>query len=172
MNILKRLWIVKYIIEIILCFCLQSAPGIIPEIFFSKPILLIPAAVVPAMLVQPEKAAVIGAVCGVMMDLSTGPVIGPIGILCSFVCIAISFIFKSYVRISPVTFLISAFVSVAVITGADFLFNFVMNGYNDPAVFFLHHYISKIVYTWVFFPLFYLINRMIFIRNGDSYAEQ
>ena len=78
-----------YVIELVLLYLIQSTPGLIPEIFGARPVLLIPAAIMIAMFEGDTGGMVIGILSGLLIDLSGGSVLGVhailLGVLCYFI---------------------------------------------------------------------------------------
>lgn len=161
----KKFTVVRYIaygVEILLLFILQSTPNLMPEIFGGKPLLLIPAAITIAYLEPEIPAMFYGIACGVLLDLGYGDNIGYYTILLGAVCFVLGWIFSDYMVVS--FFNATAF-SAIITTGLVciyFLFFYLFAGKNEPGLYFVTHYVSRIVYTFLCGVVLYFINKGLF----------
>lgn len=158
---------IAYAIEIILLFVIQTTPNFLPEIAGSKGILLIPTALTIAFFEEEIPALFFGLGCGVVIDLSASNNIGFYAFTLTLVCFVVSRIFRDYMVVSFLnSFAFSAVISMVLIL-VYFLFFYVIAGKPEPGYYFVHHYISKIIYTICFAPVFYGLNKFLYKNLRD-----
>lgn len=147
-----------YSLEIILLSVLQSTPNLLPEFFGSKPLLLVPLALVIASKEDKIPALIFGAVCGLVTDLATGGVIGFFAISLTLVCYFEAHIFSTYFASNLLTTLLVSVVAIPLMICLYFLIFKVIVGVPDSSILFVNHYISRIVYTFIMIlPLYFLV---------------
>ena len=157
-----------YVIELILLFLIQNTPGLIPELYGARPVLLIPAAVMIAMFEGDTGGMAIGILSGLLIDLSGGSVLGVHAILLGVLCYFIGLSTMELIRTTFFTALLFGAVSVLLACAIQwFLFYAVWNyGYNGYA--FVRHYLPKAAYTFCAVPILYPFNRFFALRLSDS----
>ena len=153
---------IAYALEIILLFIIQTTPGFLPIIAGSKGILLIPAVLTIAFFEEEVPALFFGLAGGVVLDLSASNNVGFYAFILTLVCFVVSRIFRDYMVVSFLNSLAFSALIITVIILVYFLFFYVMAGKPEAGYYFTHHYISKIIYTICFVPIFYGINRFLF----------
>lgn len=151
-----------YSLEILIFYVLQGTPNLVPDILGSKPLFLIPIALTIAARERVVPSLVFGAVCGVLTDISSGSSVGFFAIMITLVCFAEVSIYENYLVPSFLTVGIISVVSVPCIIGIYFLFFRFFAGIDDCGYLFVHHYISRIVYTLVMTVPFYYLNRFLY----------
>lgn len=151
-----------YSLEILICYILQGAPKLIPEIFGSKPLLLIPIAIAIASKENEIPSLIFGAVCGVFTDIATGGSIGFFAILMTLICYFESNTLKTYFVSNFRSVLIISAITVPLIICLYFLVFTVMTGIENQTFLFVNHYISRIVYTGVMIIPFYCLNGFVY----------
>lgn len=151
-----------YTLEILIFYVLQGTPNLVPELFGSKPLLLIPIALTIASRERVVPSLVFGAACGVLTDIGSGSSVGFFAITLTLVCFAEVSIYENYLVPSFLTVGIISVVSVPCIIGIYFLFFRFFAGIDDCGYLFVHHYISRIVYTLVMTIPFYYLNRLLY----------
>ncbi len=164
---MKRFRVVKYIIfslEIIIAFVLQNTPYLLPEVYGGKAVLLIPLALSIAMFEPPVPSVIFGAVCGLIADGGYGGTMGYYAILIAILCYITSLLVENYIRQSLLTVMLIALVGIPIILFGQFAFYYLFMGYSNPWDFFIQHYLSRMVYTLVFVPLFFGFNHFISSR--------
>lgn len=150
-----------YSLEIILLSVLQSTPNFLPEFFGSKPLLLVPLALVIASKEDKIPALIFGAVCGLITDLATGGIIGFFAISLTLICYFESHIFSTYFTSNILTALIVSVIVIPLLICLYFLIFKVMVGVPDSSILFVNHYISRIIYTFVMVLPLYFLNDFI-----------
>ena len=157
-----------YAVEIILALVWQVTPYLLPEVFGGKAVLLLPLAISIAVF-EPEIPSLIFAlVCGLLTDCSYGGAIGFYAIALLLLCYPVSILNTHYIRTSLFTVMLVALVGIPLILFLQFLFYYVFAGYPDAGVFFFRHYLSRILYTIAFMPVFYGLNKLLNKRLGRS----
>ncbi len=146
----RRYTVVRYFaysLEYLLLFIIESTPGLLPEIFGGKPMLLIPAAITVALLENELPAMFFGTAAGIITDLAIGQSVGFFAFTLTVVCFFLSRIFREYMVVSFLN--ASAFIS-AVSTGLIYIYFLifrVFSGVENALALFASHYISRIIYT-------------------------
>ncbi len=156
-----------YSLEILICYILQGTPKLIPEIFGSRPLLLIPIAIAIASKENEIPSLIFGAVCGVFTDIATGGNIGFFSILMTLICYFEANILKTYFVSNFRTVLIISAITVPLIICLYFLVFTVIAGIENPVFLFVNHYISRIVYTLVMIIPFYFLNKFFYKNLND-----
>lgn len=164
---MKRIVFFKYFaysILIILLYVLQATPSLMPEIFGSKPLLLVPFALSLASVENKIQSLVFGAVCGVLTDIASSGGIGYFAIALTLLCYFEAHIFEAYFVPGVLSALVYSAASVTVLIMIYFLLFKVFAGIGNLGVLFVNHYISRIVYTaLMFIPICFLTR---FIHNS------
>lgn len=151
-----------YTLEILVFYVLQGTPNLVPEIFGSKPLFLIPIALTIAARERVVPSLIFGAVCGALTDIGSSGSVGFFAITLTLVCFAEVSIYENYLVPSFLTVSIISVISVPCIIGMYFLFFRFFAGIEECGYLFVHHYISRIVYTLLMTIPFYYINRFLY----------
>lgn len=155
-----------YSLELLLLFILQTTPNLLPEVFGGKPLLMIPAAVTIALMEEQIPAMFFGLAGGALLDLAFSDNLGYYTIMLTLICFVISLIFRDYMVVSFLNAMgFTSAVTIAVV-GLFYLFFIALAGKGD-FMYFVNHYISRIVYTIVCAVVLYFINKFLF-RNLRS----
>ncbi len=164
---MKKLVFFKYFaysILIILLYVLQATPGLMPEIFGSKPLLLVPFALSVASVEEKIPSLVLGAVCGVLTDIASSGGIGYFAIALTLLCYFEAHIFEAYFVPGVLSSFVYSAASVTVLILLYFLLFKVFAGIGNLGALFANNYISRIVYTaLMFIPVNFLTR---FIHNS------
>lgn len=153
-----------YSLEILIFYILQGTPYVVPEIFGSRPCLLIPIALTIAVFENEVAAMVFGAVCGLLTDFGYDNSVGYFAIFLAIICFFIGFFCENYIVINLLTTIIISLIVTVIVIGLHFVFFYIFVGYKEAGVYFVNHYISRILYTFAFCIPFYYLNRMLY--NG------
>ncbi len=161
----KKFTIVRYFafgLEILLLFIIQATPNFIPEIFGGRPLLLIPAVLTIAYFEPEIPAMFFGIAGGVLLDLSYSDNIGYYTITLGIICFLLGWIFRDYMVVS--FFNATAFSAVIIVgvISIYFLIFYIFAGKGEAGMYFLYHYVSKIIYTFVCGILLYFVNKGLF----------
>lgn len=147
-----------YSLEILIFYIVQTTPMLVPEIFGSKPLLLLAVAFSIAAKENQIPALIFGAVCGAMTDIASSGSIGFFAITLTLICYFESNIFKNYFVSSVVSVFVFALIIIPVIICLYFLIFTVTTGIADWQILFVNHYISRIIYSLVMIVPFYFLN--------------
>lgn len=155
---------VAYSLLIVILYVVEGTPNLLPEIFGSKPLLLVPFALAVSAKEDYIPSLVFSAVCGGLTDISSSSSIGFFAIILTLVCYLQTDIFKKYIVESFLSSTLYSIVSISVIICLYFLFFRLLYGTSDCFDLFVNHYISRIVYTCVMFVPLYFINGFLYRR--------
>ncbi len=155
---LKIIRYAAYSLEIILMLVLQSTPGLIPEVFGGKPILLVSCALSIAAVDEVIPTLAFAAVCGAFADISAGGTVGFFAVALTLLCYVLCCLMRYFFSTGTVVALPFCLSAVVVILGARFLIFALPPG---GAELFVNHYISRIVYTFAATVPLYFLNRFL-----------
>lgn len=153
-----------YALLIVVFSVLQGTPNLLPEILGGKPLLLFSFAISIASVEEKIPSLILGAVCGVVIDILSGGTIGFFAIILTLLCYFESHIFSTYFVSGFLQVMVFALVSIPLVIGVYFLLFTVFAGIPDSGILFVNHYISRIVYTFVMTIPIYFVTR--FIHNN------
>lgn len=157
----------SYSLLVILLYVLQATPNLMPELFGSKPLLLLPLALAVASVENEVPSMIFGAVCGGLTDLAYGGGIGFFAIILTLLCFFEAFVFHTYFVPNIITATVYALGSTVLSTVLYFLIFKVFSGVEDWQILFVNHYISRIIYTFVMFiPICILVRFLHKSFNG------
>lgn len=150
-----------FALEITLLWVLQSTPKLMPEILHAKPLLLLAAALSFAVCEDVVPSVILGAVCGVLADLSAGGTVGYFAVAFTLVCFAQASLLDTYLNRNALTCSVLSLGSVVAVLGLYFVFFKLFAGIPDSGTLFVGHYLPRMGYTFLtFFPLYFL-NRFL-----------
>ncbi len=152
---------IAYSLELLLLFILQTTPRLMPEIFGSKPLLLLPAALTISYVESEIPAMFFGMASGILLDLGYGDNIGFFTFALTISCFFISVIFRDNFVVSFLN--ATAFNSIfcAGLIFLYFLFFHVFAGKGSSLYYFFAHYFSRIIYTILTGILLYYLNKYL-----------
>ncbi len=163
---------IKYIcliLELFLLFIIQSTPNLMLPIFGATPYLVIPAVISIAMLEDDIKSTIIGAVGGLLVDLSFGEHIGLFAIIMALTACVTSLITGTKIRITFKYIFVLGAITMFVCTVADWYFRYVNQGYTAILAVFVDNYLPIYLYSLLVLPVIYLLNLGIY--KGLRVAE-
>lgn len=147
-----------YVLEFLVLFMLQEAPGLLPNIFGVRPVLIFPAAVTIAMFEDEVPAMAFGVVGGLFCDFGLSGMLGFHALVLGVLCYVVSATGKNYFQVNIVTAIITGIWTIGLTICAQWFFLYYFK-YSMPSYAFKHHYLPKYFYTMLFVPLIYLLNR-------------
>lgn len=147
-----------YVLEFLVLFMLQEAPGLLPNIFGVRPVLIFPAAVTIAMFEDEVPAMAFGVVGGLFCDFGLSGTMGFHALVLGVLCYVISVTGRNYFQVNIVTAIITGLWTIGLTVCAQWFFLYYFK-YSMPGYAFTHHYLPKYFYTMLFVPLIYLLNR-------------
>lgn len=151
-----------YSLEILLLFVLGTTPSLMPQIFGATPCLLVALALTIAVFESEVPAMIFGLVCGLLTDIGYSNSVGTFAISLTIVCFVLGFCANNFITANFYNVLLTAFVVVTALLSLHFLFTFVMAGYENAGVYYVNHYISRIVQTVICTAILYFINKFIY----------
>ena len=150
---------IAYAVEILLCFVLQGAQNIIPEIALARPVLLICGAVTISFFEEQETAVIIAMICGLLIDISAGMAAGPSAIVLVMLCFLFSKVFGSYFRINVISGVLCGVAAVFALIGVMYLLECFSSDIVNTGDFFINRHLPVALYTSALMPVFYFINK-------------
>lgn len=167
----EKFKILRYLVysaEIFVLFVLQGVPFLIPEIHGGKPVLLIALAFIIASMEKEIPAMAFGFACGIMCDLAISDTVGYFTIILTGLCYLIALVLKSVVVKNFITTILLSLVATTVTIGLYFVLFYIFKGYTDALYYFTHHYLSRIIYTFVCCIPLYFINKFIYFELKEK----
>ncbi|MCH5298538.1 MAG: rod shape-determining protein MreD [Ruminococcus sp.] len=156
-----------YALELLLLFVLQSTPRLLPEILGGKPLLLLPAALTIAFLEDSIPAMFFGLAGGVLLDFGYSDNVGYYAFLLTIICFVLSLIFRDYMVVSFLNATAFTAAITSVLMCVYFLFFFIFAGRENSLIYFVQHYISRIIFTILCGMPLYLLNKFIYRNLRD-----
>lgn len=150
-----------YSLEILVLFVLQETPGLFPEIFGGRPLLLVPVAISISMFETEIASMGFAVAIGLLMDYALGAGFGFYALVLVVLCVIISKVSSTVLQVNLPTSIITAFFAVAIVVILDWLVHFVFSGYSRVGFALVNHYLPNYLYTLLIFPLLFIINRGI-----------
>ena len=147
-----------YTLELLVLFMLQETPGLLPDIFGARPVLVLPAGLAIAMFEEETPAMAFGVVAGLFCDFGYSGVLGFHGLLMALLCFFISLLVRSYMQVNVVTALLAGAGALGLLMAGQWLFFYYFR-YAMPLYALRYHYLPKYLYTLLFTPLLYFLNR-------------
>ena len=151
-----------YSLEIVILYILGSTPHLLPEIFGSKPVLLLPVALSIAVFESETVAMSFGFVCGVLTDIGYSNAIGTFAIGLTIVCFVLGFVAHNFIAANFYNVMLSSLVIITLLMCIHFLFLYIFAGYDDACMYFVNHYISRIVQTVLCTIPLYFLNKFVY----------
>ncbi len=146
-----------YSLEIIILYVLESTPFLMPEIFGSKPCLLLPLALSIAVFESETAAMFFGLACGVLTDIGFSGKIGFYTVVLALLCFAIGYCARNFFVTNLLNASIIGIGSITLLILIHFWIYVSLADIPDGGAYFVNHYISRILYTGAFFvPLYFL----------------
>ncbi len=162
MNKFQTLRYISYGLELLLVLILQNTPFLLPEVFGGKPVLLVAAALTIAMFEPSCTASIwVGVAAGFLADYGSSGAVGFFALMLAVLCYFSNIIMNDYIKTNLLTAMLISVVCIALILGLHFLFFYVLFGYANAEYFFFNHYLSRIIYTIAFVPVFFALNRFL-----------
>lgn len=133
----------------------------------AKPLLLIPIVIAISISENELVSGIVGAVSGLLVDLSCGKLLGTNGIYFLIIGVVASFLFLHLMRRNIINAIVLT-VAVAFIHGMlDFFFYYAMWNYEKIGVVFREITIPSIIYTTISAPFVYIIIKWIVSKFAE-----
>lgn len=149
-----------YVLFFALSAVLQTMPGFL-TIGGVKPIFILPVAMAVALCENEFSGAIFGAFCGLVWDMLAGRVMGffAIGVMvCAF---TVSVVAQLYLKENNTNFVLLSGAACFIVTGFDFLFRYLMQGYPNALIYYISVILPMIIFTSAISPLFLIISKKI-----------
>ena len=150
-----------FALEILLLWVLQSTPKLMPEVFGAKPLLLLAAALSFAVCENAIPSLILGAVCGILADISAGGTVGYFAIAFTIVCFVISGLLGTYLNRNFLSGAVLSLGAVVLIMGLYFVFFRVFAGVPESGTLFVSRFLPRMAYTFLTFIPLYFLNRFL-----------
>ncbi len=151
-----------YTIELILMFALSTTPGLLPEIFGAKPVLLICVALTVAVYEREIPSMLFGMAAGILTDLAYTDNVGIFAISLTIICFIVGYAANNLIVATFMNFLLYAAVAVSALFMLYFLIRFIIGGIPDPWSYFTAHILSRMIQTFIFSIPMYFLNKFIY----------
>lgn len=149
-----------YVLELLVLFMLQETPGLLPHVYGVRPVLVLPAAAVIAMFEDETRAMAFGVVAGLFCDFGYSGILGFHALVMGVLCFIVSLLVKAFLQVNPVTAVLAGIAALGIAFGAQWLFFYFFH-YSSPGYALRIHYLPKYLYTLIFVPLLYLLNKAL-----------
>lgn len=149
-----------YSLEIIILYVISGTPFLVPEIFGSKPCLLLPVALTIAVFESETVAMSFGFVCGLLTDIGFSGKIGFYTVVLTLLCFIIGYCARNFFVTNLLNASIIGVASITLLILIHFLLNVSSLDIPNIGEHFVRHYISRIVYTSAFFVPLYFLGRL------------
>ena len=103
MNRYKVIRYLAFFLEILLCYIIQTTPGLTLEVFGGRPVLLIPLALSFAVFEDEIPAIFFGVLCGLLSDSGYGGAVGYYAIMLAVLCYFVSVLMGNYMHTNLLT---------------------------------------------------------------------
>ncbi|MBQ8514597.1 MAG: rod shape-determining protein MreD [Ruminococcus sp.] len=158
-----------YGLIILLCFITATAGS------FRKPLLLIPVAICIASYAREHTALLTGLLCGLLLDITCGKLLGFNGLILMLMCIGISLLYKYYLTHRLLSFLVLTAAGAFIQGTLDFFFYYAIWGHSNVSRIFTHHTVPCCIYTilssFIVYAVIHNINRMLRPRTIRTIEE-
>ena len=152
-----------YSLLLVLAAVLQTLPGFL-TIAGARPLFILPLCMAVSIYEGEFRGALFGAVGGLLWDLTAGRVAGLLAIQLLVVCFMTSVLVQLFLRVNHMNFILLCAAAVALVTGVDFLFNYLMRGYSRGAWYYGTVILPIVIFTSAAAPLSFLVVRWVFER--------
>lgn len=163
---IKFLRYFTYVLEIVIFYVLSGIPGFLPSIMGVKPLLILPVAITIAVFEKEIPAMIFGLVCGALCDIGYTDAIGFYTISLTILCFFFGYCARNYFVTNFANAMAIGFTTIPVLICLYFLF-FVNGAVPHAGQLFLRHYITRILYTAVFLPPLFFLNRLLHTSMSD-----
>lgn len=158
-QIKKWLW---YVLLLLVCYVLQTTPGLF-VLFGVKPVLIVPLAIAIGVYEGEISAAAIGAVAGLLWDLSAGRIAGLYGLILCVICTVCCMTCLHFLRPTIVNITVLSGLSMVLASGLDFFFTYFLF-YQNTIHILVYQILPTCLYTTLVAPLLIVLVRLIHKR--------
>ena len=141
-----------YALLIAVCFFAETSGS------YVKPLLLIPAALCISSHTGEIQSAAVGTVCGLLLDIACGKLLGYNAVWLVICCVAVSLLHNYYLREKLLSMLILTAICTTLQGYLDFVFYYAIWGHDDVALVYTHYLLPSGIMTIIAsIPLYFLI---------------
>lgn len=134
----------------------------------SRPIILIPVAVCLAMSQNELVAGIIGAVCGLLVDITCGTIIGVNAVILLVVCVSISLLCLHLIKNNLIDAVLIT-IATAILQGfLNFFFNYVIWRVENYRYILTSMILPSVVWTTMTAPIVYLVIKYVFSKLSNQ----
>ncbi|MEG0615243.1 MAG: rod shape-determining protein MreD [Oscillospiraceae bacterium] len=141
----------------------------------SKPLLLIPVAICIAMNEKVMTSAIVGMICGFMLDFACGKIFGFNAALLLLLGMGVSLLFILLMRQNILNVLLITLAAAFIQGGLDFFFFYVIWGYDNLGKIFLQNFLPSIIFTTLWAAVYYAAFKAVqtrFAPPNDKHIEE
>lgn len=150
-----------YILEFFVLFSLQQIPGLLPEFFGGKPLLILSLFLSISILESDQIIILVAIFCGLVLDLSLGGYIGIQTVMLTALRFIMSKIKRKIRRGDFIVLLFASIIFVPLVMYSRFYTHYVLSGFLYPEIAFFNHILPSVVYTVCTVPIIYFFNRPV-----------
>lgn len=147
-----------YTLELLVLFMIQETPGLLPQIFGARPVLVLPAGLAIAMFEEETPAMAFGIAAGLFCDFGYSGLLGFHGLLMAGLCFFLSLLARTHMQVNVITAVLTGLLALALIFAGQWLFFYYFR-HSLPLYALRYHYLPKYLYTLLFMPLLFFLNR-------------
>lgn len=163
-------WMIFYVI-IFFSYIIQSTPYLF-EFFGVKANLLIPLSISIAMFEGELSCCICGAICGMLMDISSNTLLGFNAIILMFCCITVRLLICYLMRNNFLNFLLFISITILLQGFMKFVFFYLIWNYEDVFIIFYRNILPSMIYTFLISSLVYILIKKIFDFFDKKYINK
>lgn len=160
LSVVKIKWL-AYILELLIIFTVQNAPGLLPSFLGVKPLLLVIFAVSIAMFEGDVVGLWFGIIAGFLMDLSASTVFGFYTLFVMIICYICGTLVIYLMRNNLVSSLVLGALAVLALGLVQWLFQFAIWGDSGTWYFLYGVLLPRVIYSAAIMPLAFYFNRAL-----------
>lgn len=157
---------VSYIAVLLVLFVLQTTPGLF-SIMGVRPILILPFAICFSMFETEKRSAIIGALAGGLLDISSAKLFGFSAAILMICCVACSLLVMYLAKLNIANAIFLCATTLGVYLLLDFTFYYAIWGFDNLGVILLQNMLPMAIYTLAITPLIYLGTRKLYYTFND-----
>ena len=141
-----------YFLILLAAATLQSLPGFL-SVFGVRPLFILPVCLAVAIYEGEYPGALFAVAGGFLWDWTASRVSGLMALGLLTVCFTAALVVELYLRVNTVNFVLVNAACCLLVTGADFMFYYLMPGYNGAGAWYFTRILPMVVYTAALSPL-------------------
>lgn len=166
--LILRLFI--YVFEFFLLYSLELIPGLLPEIYSGRPLVLVLFFVSSVIFEKEIPALFLGFVCGILLDISFGTSPGVFALIMCLIGYFISILFKYFVKINLFFAMILNLFILVSICFLKIYFTSLKFGIQNSFYIWNNIFFPVICYSEILFPVAYFFNKYIYYKFVEEYG--